>query len=203
MKSRQDFMVYDLRVNKLYIDLQERYKSEITEQNKLGDVQSVGKNHFVRNGEKIEFDRCINTIPLNALLNLCNANGLQLEADPVWIYHIQTDELDFEGCNQLFVVDPGIAFYKVVRIAPNRYMFYCNMETPQPGPYFMAFINRFDIIDGTMIPNAIPRGSMPKIDVIEDLGITCIGSYAKWDWCEDVGTGIMRILEYKKSLVTQ
>lgn len=201
-KSRQNFFVYDLRVNKLYQDLQSRYRVELTDRSKIGDVTEIG-DHFIRIGNtKHDFEQCVSTIPLHALLPLCNMNGVSLERSPMWMFHIQTNDLDFEGSNQVFVVDQAMDFYKVARIREDRYLFYCNREISQPGPYFMNFMPKgFDIIDGTMIPDAIIMDNKPKVD-LGRLGITCVGSYAEWDWCADVGSCIMSLLRYREPAST-
>ena len=47
-----------------------------------------------------------------------------------------------------------------------------------------------------MVENAIPLGAMPQISSLEDNGIFCVGSYAQWDWCSDVGSNILRLLRF-------
>lgn len=198
LKSRCNFTIYDLRVNELYTALQNEFKDHIVEQDNLGLPTEVGDHYFIRNGERYEFEQCISTIPLNALLKLCNSN-MQLDANPCWIFHIQTEHLDFEGCNQLYVVDEAFDFYKATNIGPDRYIIYCNKEIYQPGPYFMRFMRRFDMLDGTVIPDAIIQGPKKDLKELNKLGIECIGSYAEWDWCADVGSCIMKLLRYRQS----
>ncbi len=196
MPSRQQFFIYDTRVNKLYIKLQNDNKEEIMTEHGLGEVTEIGDHYLVRNGKKYDFNRCISTIPLDALLNYCKITSLTLSSIPYWVYHIETD-FDFEGNNQLLVVDPEIEFYKVAKIDTTRFMFYSNKEIIQPGPYFMNYLKRFDFHDGTMMQNGIIRGQKPNIIELQKYGISCIGSYAEWDWCSDVGSCIMSIMRYK------
>ena len=122
----------------------------------------------------------------------------QLQARTVHYLHIETDDLDFEGINQVLVADNMFSFYKVTNVAPGRYLIYCHEEIPNPGIYFMSIIQKFDILDGTSIEGAIPIGTIPKLDAIEQFGIFCTGSSAQWDWCADVGSNILRLLRYSQ-----
>ena len=60
----------------------------------------------------------------------------------------------------------------------------------------MAFMGNFEILDGTTLENVIPLGAMPKLEILEKYGIFSVGSYAQWDWCADVGSNILRLLNY-------
>jgi hypothetical protein len=203
MKARENIFVYDLRANRLFETLQQEFKSEIEESLKLGSVTHVG-DHTVSfkkkdgTNETLDFDQCINTIPLNALYNLAGVKNIELKSDSYWIYHIQTDSLDFEGLNQQLVVDDFMDFFKVARVSSNRYIFYCNVNIQVPGPYFKIFIKgKFDIIDGTEITDGLIHGQRQGPDVLKDIGITNVGSYAEWDWCADIGSCIMSLLRFK------
>ncbi len=195
MNNRLDLSVYDIRVNQLYGELLQRYLGELKEEHVKGKVTEIGDHYFVRNGKKEEFDNAVNTIPLNVLNNLM---GLQQElpAKAAHLFHIQTKNLDFEGYNQTLITDPKFSFYKVTNIAPERYLFYCHEEIQQPGPYFMALMQDFEIIDGTSVADYIPMGPMPKLDHLEKKGIYSVGSYAQWDWCMDVSSCITRLVRY-------
>jgi len=198
MRSRTGYFVYDLRINKLYEALQNKCKAEL-EQNAKISITKIGDHYYEADGQRFDFEAAISTIPLNTLSKLCGANT-QLETKQVWYYHIKTPDLDFEGANQVLVVDPEFVFYKVNNVAPGRYIFHCLQDVPIPGPYFMQFISRFDILDGTTIEDVIPVGPKPDVKYLEKLGIHCVGAHAEHDWCADVGSNIMTLLRIKSQL---
>lgn len=193
--NRMNLFVYDIRVNGLYQSLVNEFLSDLKEEAAKGAVTAVGDHFFIRDGNRIDFDHAVSTIPLDALCKLMNVN-VELPSKTLHYLHVETDTLDFEGFNQLLVVDSPISFFKVANISKNRYLFYCHEDIPTPGVYLMAFTPRFEIIDGTSIENALPMGHTPKLDNVERAGIYCVGSYAQWDWCMDVGSCIMRLLKY-------
>jgi hypothetical protein len=195
MNNRLDLFIYDIRVNQLYGELLQRYLGELKEEHAKGKITEIGDHYFVRNGKKEEFDNAVNTIPLNVLNNLM---GLQQElpAKPAHFFHIQTKHLDFEGYNQTLITDSKFSFYKVANIAPDRYLFYCHEEIQQPGPYFMALMPDFEILDGTSVGDYIPMGPMPNLEHLEQKGVYSVGSYAQWDWCIDVSSCITRLVRY-------
>lgn len=195
MRSRTSFFVYDLRINKLYEALQNKYKREL-EQNAKLIITKIGDHFFEADGKRHDFDAAVSTIPINNLSKLCELN-IGLETKQVWYYHIKTPDLDFEGANQVLVIDPEFVFYKVNNVAPNRYIFYCLQDMPIPGPYFMQFMNRLDILDGTTIEGVIPVGPKPNVKHLRRLGILCVGAHAEHDWCADVGSNIMTLLRIK------
>lgn len=195
MRNRMELFVYDLRVNELYQSLIDVHMQSLKEEASKGSVTEIGDHYFIRGGVRQEFDHAVSTIPLNVLCKLLNYS-YDLPSKPLHYLHIRTKDLDFEGANQTFVVDPVFDFYKVTNIAPERYLFYCHNDIPDPGAYFMYFIPKFDILDGTSIADALPMGPSPKLNIIEDSGIYCVGSYAQWDWCMDVGSCILRLLRY-------
>lgn len=193
--NRMNLFVYDIRVNGLYQALVNEFLPELKEEAAKGEVTTVGDHFFVRNGQKEEFENAVSTVPLDALCGLMNAN-IELPSKTLHYLHIETEDLNFEGFNQLLVADDAFSFFKVANIAKNRYLFYCHEEIQSPGIYFMGFMSKFEIIDGTSIENALPMGSSPKLDKIEDYGVYCVGSYAQWDWCMDIGSCALRILKY-------
>lgn len=197
LANKMQFQVYNIRINQLYEQLMRANLPEIKSEGELGSVTEIGDHYIVRGNKKLEFDNAISTIPLNALNSLSNRNS-NLTYKPIYYIRIETNKLDFEKCNQLFVVDRHFSFFKVSQTAPNQYLFYCNEDIPTPGPYFMPIIQNFDIIDGCMIADGIPCGGPPKLESLEKLGIYCVGSYAQHDWCMDVGSCILRLLRYAK-----
>lgn len=197
MMERMNLFVYDIRVNQLYDRLQQTYIEELKAEASKGQVTEVGDHYFIRNGVRTDFDNCVSTIPLDSLLTLMGQQP-NLQARNVHYLHIQTDHLDFEGMNQALVTDQIFSFYKATNVAPKRFLIYCHEDIPNPGIYFMSFIPKFDILDGTSIENVIPMGPIPKLDAVENRGIFCVGSSAQWDWCADVGSNILRLLRYSQ-----
>lgn len=197
MKNRMDLQVYDIRCNVLYEKLLNKHMQHIKQQSEIGQVTEIGPNYFIRKGNKQHFDNAINTIPLYALLKLMNIKA-EMRFKPVHYLHVQTEKLDFEGSNQLLVADNNIAFYKVTNIAKNRYLFYFHENVENFGIYLMNIIkDQFEIIDGTVISDAIPIGLTPNLSNIEQqANIFSVGSYAQWDWCMDVGSCILRLIRY-------
>jgi hypothetical protein len=194
-RNRMTLHVYDIRLNEIYQSLVNQYMPDLQAEAAKGQVTEVGDHYFIRDGVRNDFERAISTIPLNALCQLMKSD-VNLPSKTVHYLHIRTKDLDFEGFNQTFVVDQMFSFFKAANIAPERYMIYCHEDIPNPGVYFMSFIPTFEIIDGTSIENAIPMGPMPNLSAVEKAGITCVGSYAQWDWCADVGSNILRLIRY-------
>jgi len=198
LHNRMDLFIYDLRANKIYQQLMEQYLPDLKQEASLGAVSQIGDHFFVRNGKREDFENAISTIPLDKLATLCGVK-LDLPSKAVHFLHLKTDYLDFEGFNQVLLTDQLFSFYKVTNIAPKRYLFYCHEEIPHPGVYFMPIIQGdFDILDGTSIASAIPLGQIPSYDFAEKRGIFCVGRYAQWDWCMDVGSCVLRLIRYSQ-----
>jgi hypothetical protein len=195
MSKRLSHQVFDVRVNELYSRLMERYLSEIREESAKGQVTEIGQNYYVRNGQKENFEKAVSTIPLNALLRFMGIEN-DLQSKNIHYVHVQTEDLNFEGANQLLVADLAFDFFKVSNIAQNRYLFYFQNDVVNYGMYLMPFMKQFEILDGTSIQEAIPLGEIPKLDSVEKAGIFCVGSYAEWDWCADVGSNILKLVRY-------
>lgn len=195
--DKMNLFVYDVRVNKLYESLLTMYINDLKEWSSKGNVAEIGDHYIVVGDKRIEFDNLISTIPLNALCKLSNIKH-DLRAKTIHYLHIKTDELDFEGANQLLIADQAFGFYKVTNIAPGRYLFYFHDDIQNPGIYMMQFLKDFDIIDGTSIENALPIGQIPNSDHLEKMGIYCVGSSAQWDWCMDISSCILRLIKYSQ-----
>lgn len=193
LSSHMNFNVYDVRINKLYQNLVSQYMPEIMAEQEKGIPTHIGPHTITRNGVTEDYTRLISTIPLPTLCDLIKV-PIDLPSRTVHYIHLQTEDLNFEGVNQQWVVDNIFDFYKVTNIAPNRYLFYFHNDIPNPGVYLMSMIRKFEIIDGTSIVGAIPQGPSPKLENLEAIGITCLGSYAQWDWCMDIGSCIKRLL---------
>jgi hypothetical protein len=196
MKDRMTSQIYDIRVNHLYHNLVNLYMEELKSQDSRGPVTQIGNHFYIINGQKYEFDRAVSTIPLDSLLSLMNID-MKLKTKPIHYVHIHTTDLDFEGNNQLLVADPAIDFWKVTNVAKDRYLIYFSNDVLNYGLYLMNYIKQFEILDGTMVEQAIVIGDMPQTSEFEETsGIFCVGSYAQWDWCADVGSNILRLLRY-------
>lgn len=195
MMNRMSLFVYDIRINQLYEQLQRMYIEDLRKEVLKGEVTEIGDHYFIQGGVRHDFENAVSTIPLDSLLQFMGTEP-ELPAKTIHYLHIQTEDLDFEGTNQVFVVDQLFSFFKATNVAPNRFMIYCHEEIPNPGIYLMNFIPKFDILDGTSIEGAIPMGQIPKTDALDKCGIFCVGSSAQWDWCADVGSNILRLLRY-------
>lgn len=199
LRDHNIFTVYDIKINRLYEQLQSQYSGELKTEFEKGSVTAIGDRYIIRNNQKEEFDQIVSTIPLKALYKLMGtSNGKPIDYKQIWYYHVRTKGLDFEGANQTLVVD-DYDFFKCANIADSRYMFYCMRDLQLPGTYFMQFMQEFDLIDGTTIEDALPCGDRPDADMkhLEDKGIFCVGSLAEHDYCADCGSNIMRLLKYK------
>jgi len=193
--NRMDVFVYNVRVNELYKNLMAMNLNELQTESKNGLVTEIGDHYFIRNGIREDFDNAVSTIPLDAMNKLMNVK-MELPSKDIHYYHIQTNSLDFEGHNQVLVVDPMFSFYKASNIAPQRFLFYCHDEIQNPGIYFMSIMRSFDILDGTSVKSGLTMGPPPNLEWYENKGIYCVGSYAQWDWCMDVGSCILRLQRY-------
>lgn len=194
-KHRMSFPIYNIRANALYESLIAKYEKELQTKSKL---LSIGDHYYITsengNQTKHDFDIAISTIPLNILLDYLGKQH-NLQTKPCYYVRIMTNSLDFEGNNQVFDCNKQFSFYKCTNTAKNEYTFYMHEEVAMPGMYFRAFINDFTILDGTCIKDAIILGDRPNID-LSQYGIDCIGSYAQWDYCADIGSCILRIVKY-------
>ncbi len=195
LKSQMVVSVYDVRVNQLYSNLLGKFNDNLVAEASKGAITEIGDHYFIRGEKRYDFDAAISTVPLDKLLELM---GMQhtLKAKTLHYLHVQTNELNFEGANQLLVVDREIGFYKVTNVAPNRYLFYCHEDIVNPGTYLMSYMKSFDILDGTSIEGVIPLGALPKLEDIDNKGIHCIGSSAQWDWCMDISSCMIRLVRY-------
>jgi hypothetical protein len=200
IKSRGDHFIYNIRVNQLYNQLQHKHSQNLITDSKKGNISEIGEHYLIWGGQKIEFDHMISTIQLSKLFELTKLPHYKLPTAQVWYYHVETNNLNFEGANQTLVVDDNIDFFKVSNIAENRYLFYFSRDIPIPGPYFMQFIQQFDLIDGTTISEAIPKGQKPDLTLLNKLGIECIGAMAEHDYFMDLGSCLVKLLRLKHTL---
>ncbi len=199
---KQEFQVFDLRGNDLYKILMNRHINRIKESNvKYGEVVGIQNGEITTTTGKFAYDRILSTIPLDVLLS-CMKKEHDLKARDVWIYRVQTDQLDLEGANEVLVLDPAFDFFKCVLLDKNDYQFFCLNEIVTPMDYFGAFTNgrlKVSSLGRTKVSNAIPLSvNPPDLSWLEkDHRIQCIGSNAQWDDMVDINTCILRILKMR------
>ena len=197
MKAKGSHFIYDLKLNAVYETLQRKYNDELQQNTKYA-VSAISQNQLVCGDQTLEFDHLISTVPLSALPQNIRKSA-NLKSAKIWYFHVETTDLDFEGASQVLVVDNKFDFFKVSNIAANRYLFYFLQDIPIPGPYFMQFLKKFEIIDGTMINNALPMGERPDLRHLEAMNVHCVGMFAEHDPFLDVGSSLIRLLHYKSA----
>jgi hypothetical protein len=202
IKSRGNHFIYDIKVNQLYHRLQQKHNQNLVDSSRKGAVTEIGDHYLIWGGQRIDFNHMISTIQLQKLYELTKMRRIQLPTAQVWYYHVETNCLNFEGANQTLVADDTIDFFKASNIAENRYLFYFSRDIPVPGPYFMQFMQQFDLIDGTTIAEAIPKGPKPDLAAFDKLGIECIGAMAEHDYFMDLGSCLVKLLRRKTVLTT-
>lgn len=161
-------------------------KEDLLKYGKLNNI-NINDHTISTTTGTYEYESIISTIPLDSLFKLSNIDR-SLESRPAWIYLIQTRALDFEGANEVLVVEDYIDFFDVVKINENTYIFKSLNEIKDPNKYFSAFINGdFVVRNSTYIQSYIPLGK-PEKSGLDD--ILLVGSLANWDDFCDVSTSI-------------
>ncbi len=194
--KRMTLPIYDVRANKLYEALQNKYVDELKAGSALGQVTGIGDHHYVRGGKRFDFDHAISTIPLGALLSLSGKTQPLGDWLPIHYLHVKSTSIDLEGANQALVVDGILDFFKVTCLHPGHYMFQSTSAINNPGAYLLPIIGVSEILDGTMMADVIPSGPIPQLDWLDGHGIFCIGSCAQGDWCADIGSNLLRLVRY-------
>jgi hypothetical protein len=166
-------------------------------------VQEISDRTIKTTTGTFAYDRLISTIPLDALCGFLK-RGNDLKARDVWVYQIQTDQLDFEGADEVLVVDGAFDFYKCYQIGRVDYQFFCLNEVLTPVEYFGAFTNQKLKVASTArtkVSNAIPMCvDPPNLQWLDtEYGIQCIGSNAQWDDMVDINTCISRVLKIRSA----
>lgn len=194
--TEMECMASKTSCHELYGTLLEKYTGELTAAHqKFGTIVSIGDGKITTTETEVEYDEAISTIPLDALGEALGVRPNLLSKD-AWVYHIKTNELDFEGADQIFVVDNESVFYKVNRISPIDYLFFCLDEVKTPMEYFGAFTNNnLMVMNQTFCESFIPIGAPPDLKKLtEDTNIRCIGMHAQHDALADIGACIVRVL---------
>ena len=195
LQNRMEFKVYENRVNNLYSALYEKHKDSMSEFN-LDSISKISPHNIhMKNGQIIEYDKLISTIPLDDLLKLMGCVDHGLKSVGVSAIRIRTSELNFEGFNQLWTVDPDISFYKSQIVKEDEYIFYFNFKVERPAQYISPYINDFDLLTGVWIEAAIPAGDLPYLNQLEDYGIIPLGMSAQWDFGMDFSSCLFRIMQ--------
>ena len=197
------FMIYPVTVKHIYEALQRKYIGEIRENTSLyGSVKSInitGQEILFNNDQKLEYDKIISTIPLNALCDYCSLS-IDLEARPIYYYHIATDVVDLEGAQQSLVCDFDIPFFKVVKLNENIYNFWCLEAIEEPYKVFGSILGyNFEILEVRYIDDVIPLGEPPNLGIFEK-NLICVGSNAQWDDFMDVSSCIKRLIRLRSSV---
>lgn len=182
----------------IYKNLLGKYMDVLTQRSEqYGVVSSIANGEIKTTTTTLQYDNIISTIPLDALLK-CLGETMGLESKDAWIYHVRTSRLDFEGASQVLVADNEFDFYKVNKIGPSEYIFFCLKEIVTPTQYFGAFTgNHAEVIGQSYCKSFIPiADSPPNLSWLNDkYKIQCVGSHAQWDALADVGSCFARLLK--------
>jgi hypothetical protein len=193
-KDRMNFQVYGTRVTDLYNNLKSKYDSSYHNKG-VGDIYSIS-DHVIRfrDGTAIEYDKCISTIPLDKLYEILGINRTLLSSDVTAVL-LESDSINMEGYNQLFVVDDQIPFFKVTQVKPNTYVFYFVGRVEKPSLSIGLCVDNFDLISGIHIEKCIPAGELSNHSDLRDDGILPIGASAQWDHGMDMSSCVYKLLK--------
>jgi hypothetical protein len=195
LPNRMEFKVYENRINNLYAALFDKHKSEILGSLTIDQIKKIEPHKVVFNdGNVVEFEKMISTIPLNDLYKLIGYND-DLKSVGVSVIRLKTKSLNFEGFNQLWIVDPNIPFYKTQIVKEDEYLFYFNSKIETPGFLVAPYVQDFDLLTGMWIESAIPAGDVPFLNHLDDYGIVPVGASAQWDYCVDFSRCLFRIMQ--------
>jgi hypothetical protein len=191
-----EYSVFHYTAKQLHDWLLAEYADEI-KTNKDNKVDLIEEGAIVINGDKVDCDRIISTIPLNALLGLLRKDHDLPSAD-YNVFLVATNAFDLEGAERCFIGDQAIPFWKVNVISSNVYQFFAN-EVVETAEVVFALLtgNKFNIMAQTVMPEAFPLGIPPTgmLEDLEQMNITCVGSNARWDYFYDVSTCLRKLLD--------
>jgi len=192
---RMEFDVYGTRVNQLYAALYQRYYQELQNSRNISSIKSIEPHRIEFNdGHVIEFDNCISTIPLDDLCELTNYQS-NLHSIDISVILLESSTLNYEGFNQVYVVDPQIQFYKTAQVSENKYIFYFLDRIDNPGLYLTPYVDDFDLISGFFYPGCLPAGAISDVHWLKSYGIVPLGMSAQWDSAMDVSSCLHRLLK--------
>lgn len=202
---KQNFMVFPFSCVQLWRLLLSEFVGEI----KQFDINHKGnktikliKDHQIvlTNGDVIEYDEMISTIPYYSLCKLTNAefNG---KFQDTYYYFLKDDTIDLEGANQVLVCDSDIPFHKCTKISRDRYLFeiidtyYDDIQ----AEFTKIIGGNFEILSAAMVENGHVLPYKLDQNMLSDNGIICVGSHAQCDPLIDLGSAIKRIKNLLKS----
>jgi len=195
LSSRMHFNVFNSRTNQLYAGLYDKYKNEVKNANTIDNIKSIEPHKIIfKDNSEIEFEKCISTIPLDDLSVFCG-NPINLPSINLAAYVVKTQNLNFEGNNQIWVSDPEIDFFKVIMVKPDEYVLFFTKQIKHIGHYLNGFMDEFDLLTGVFIKNAIPAGGLVSPNWLKDFGITTVGMSAQWDCAMDMSSCLYRLLK--------
>jgi hypothetical protein len=188
-----DSSSYQITALELYNNLLTRYRSDVVEASKR-KVDRITKDEIIFNdGSRTEYDKILNTIPLDALLDLMNVPH-QLKSADYHVYLMATKSFNLEGAKRCFIGDLTIPFWKVNIINPEIYQFYSNGEVGGADAVFRLLTGgSYKHLADTIVRKAFPLGP-PPLNITEDLksqNIICVGQLARWDYFADITTSII------------
>ena len=201
LQNRFEFQVYENRINNLYSALYEKHKDTMLEYN-IDSIDKIEPHKIsMKNGQIIEYEKIISTIPLNDFIKLIGYADLNLKSIGVSAIRVRSNELDFEGFNQLWIVDPEITFYKSQIVKEDEYIFYFNYKVEQPAKLLSPYIKDFDLLTGTWIDGAIPAGELPHTSILNEFDVINLGMSAQWDYGMDFSSCLFRIMQISDGVI--
>lgn len=201
---KSTFTIYPMSALELHKTLERQHETSIKPAvQKFGEIVEIDLNTKVitclhkQLGQvtKLEYDKIVSTIPLNALYRLCKLSDSSLKAKAICYYHIATDAVDLEGAEQALVADLDIKFFNVYQTKKHHFIFCTFDPLENPLQYFGGILNyKIDILEARRIEDALPISTKPDLSFLESKGITCVGSNAQWDDFMDVSSCLKRLL---------
>lgn len=200
---KSDFTVFPFSCVQLHKKLLAEFIDEIRgfyPQHKGAKKIAAINDHeiIIDNGDRIEYDQMISTIPYEALAQMLNIPAPKCYADS-FFYLIRDDNIDLEGADQALVEDLTIPFHKCTKINKNTYL----LESLEYHEDIYNALNpvlgsAFDILDAKIVKNCHVVNGPINIPVLEQNGIICVGSHAQCDHMIDIGSVIKRVLNLLK-----
>lgn len=194
--TKLDSFVYNISATDIFKIVEKHCKQYFRAFIESGDkFKSIDVENKIiyTNKEQLGYDHIISTIPLDVM---CEACGIEhkLESKDLHTFVVETPDLNFEGASELLVVDDNIDFFKCTRIGKQTYQFYCTKEIINLPSYLSLLMNRYDILNATVVRKAIPLGEPDQHRDLEQHGIFCVGSNAQWDDMMDISSCIRRLM---------
>jgi len=187
--------VHNISIKELYESLLARYGDEIIS-NKDTVVSELGDHFIVIDGQRHDAYKMICTIPLNASLKLAGVKH-DLQSHDYHVSLVASDSFNLEGAERVFIADMSIPFWKVNVLGREAFQFFSNGYVENVEAIFALMTkNRYRMLATTSVPEAFPLGPPPMgiLQKLNDMGIVCVGSNARWDYFYDVSTSLNSIL---------